>query len=71
MELTATALAKLIEGTIEGDGTVLLNQVAKIEEGTPGCLTFLANPEIRNFYLRDRRKRSTRGDGFRCPQAPA
>ena len=49
MELTATALAKLIEGTIEGDGTVLLNQVAKIEEGTPGCLTFLANPKYETF----------------------
>ena len=49
MELTATALAKLIEGTIEGDGTVLLNQVAKIEAGTPGCLTFLANPEYETF----------------------
>lgn len=49
MELTATELAKLIEGNIEGDGSVSLNQLAKIEEGAPGSLTFLANPEYEAF----------------------
>ena len=45
MELTANELAAIVGGTIQGNGEVKVNNFAKIEEGTEGCLTFLANPK--------------------------
>lgn len=45
MEYTAQQIAQLINGKIEGDANALVNTVAKIEEGRPGALSFLANPK--------------------------
>lgn len=44
MEFTAQQIAELLQGTVEGDATVKVSRLAKIEEGEPGSLTFLANP---------------------------
>lgn len=43
MEFTAQEIASLVGGTIEGKPEVVVNDVAKIEEGKPGTLAFLAN----------------------------
>jgi UDP-3-O-[3-hydroxymyristoyl] glucosamine N-acyltransferase len=45
MQRTAAELADLLEGTLEGDAAVTVNQLSKIEEGVAGGLTFLANPD--------------------------
>lgn len=45
MELTASQLAALINGTVEGDENVKVATFARIEEGHPGALSFLANPK--------------------------
>lgn len=45
MKFTALQIAALLGGTIEGDPTVEVWNVAKIEEGAPGMLSFLANPK--------------------------
>lgn len=45
MEFTANQIAALANGTVEGDGEVKLNTIAKIEEGHPGAISFLANPK--------------------------
>lgn len=45
MNFTAQQIAGLIGGTVEGDATAAVNRLAKIEEGTPGSLTFLSNPQ--------------------------
>lgn len=45
MELTASQLAALVNGDVEGDGDVKIGTFAKIEEGHPGALSFLANPK--------------------------
>ncbi|MCG9879092.1 MAG: UDP-3-O-(3-hydroxymyristoyl)glucosamine N-acyltransferase, partial [Bacteroidia bacterium] len=45
MQLTAQALAGLLGAVIEGNSSVLLNTVAKIEEGFSGALSFLSNPK--------------------------
>ncbi len=45
MEFTANQIASFVGGTIEGDGEVKVCTFAKIEEGAPGTLTFLANPK--------------------------
>ncbi|MFO7978594.1 MAG: UDP-3-O-(3-hydroxymyristoyl)glucosamine N-acyltransferase [Bacteroidales bacterium] len=44
MDFSASQIADFLQGTIEGDPSVTVSQIAKIEEGTPGSLTFLSNP---------------------------
>jgi UDP-3-O-[3-hydroxymyristoyl] glucosamine N-acyltransferase len=44
MEFSAQQLADLLQGTIEGDASVKVNQLSKIEEGVPHSVSFLANP---------------------------
>lgn len=45
MEFTAQAIANFLGGTVEGNPEVKVHTVAKIEEGKPGALSFLANPK--------------------------
>lgn len=49
MELTAAQLAALVNGQVEGDENVKVSTFAKIEEGHPGALSFLANPKYTHF----------------------
>ena len=54
MELTANQLAALVHGDVEGDGEVKVGTFAKIEEGQPGALSFLANPKYtHHIYTTD------------------
>ena len=45
MELTASQLAAIVNGTVEGDENVKVSTFARIEEGHSGALSFLANPK--------------------------
>lgn len=49
MRISIEQLATLVHGTIEGDSTAIINNYSKIEEATPGCLTFLANPKYTHY----------------------
>ena len=49
MQTTVQAIADLVGGRIEGDPTVVITGPAKIEEGTPGTITFLANPKYTDY----------------------
>jgi len=49
MEFTINQIAEFLNGTVEGDGTIKIVNLAKIEEGEPGTLTFLANPKYAPF----------------------
>lgn len=49
MKFTAQQIAGILEGEIEGNPDVEVFKLAKIEEGTPGSLTFLANPKYKSF----------------------
>ena len=44
MQFTASQIAGLLNGQIEGDGHVSVTKLSKIEEGVPGSVSFLANP---------------------------
>ena len=56
MEFTAKQIADFLKGIVEGDSTAKVNNVSKIEEGTPGTLSFLANPKYTHFiYSKVRR----------------
>ena len=39
----------MLDGTVDGDPSVSVNQLAKIEEATQGSLSFLANPKYEPF----------------------
>jgi len=45
MEFTAKQIADLLNGEIEGNADVKVSTLSKIEEGTPGSISFLANPK--------------------------
>lgn len=49
MEFSANQLASMVNGTVEGDGEVKVNTIAKIEEGHPGAISFLANPKYTHY----------------------
>lgn len=49
MEFTAQQLAQLLGGTVDGSADAKVSRLAKIEEGDPGSLTFLANPAYTAF----------------------
>lgn len=45
MEFSAIQIASLVNGIVEGDNNTIVNTFAKIEEGHPGAISFLANPK--------------------------
>ena len=49
MEFTAAAIAGFLKGEIEGDPGIVVNAIAKIEEGHEGALSFLANPKYEHY----------------------
>ncbi|WP_317169449.1 UDP-3-O-(3-hydroxymyristoyl)glucosamine N-acyltransferase [Mucilaginibacter humi] len=49
MQFTAQQIASLLNGTVEGDPSVAVNQLAKIEEGVSGSLSFLSNPKYEQY----------------------
>ena len=49
MKFTAAQIAGILEGEVVGNPEAEVFKLAKIEEGTTGSLTFLANPKYANF----------------------
>ncbi|AIZ43137.1 MULTISPECIES: UDP-3-O-(3-hydroxymyristoyl)glucosamine N-acyltransferase [Cellulophaga] len=45
MKFTASQIAGILEGELEGNPDIAVDKLAKIEEGEQGSLTFLANPK--------------------------
>ncbi|PWK19948.1 UDP-3-O-(3-hydroxymyristoyl)glucosamine N-acyltransferase [Xanthomarina spongicola] len=49
MKFTAQQIAGILEGDIVGNPDVEVSKLSKIEEGTEGSLTFLANPKYQSY----------------------
>jgi len=45
MEFTLKQVAEILNGTVEGDASQKVWTLAKIEEGIPGSISFLSNPQ--------------------------
>jgi len=45
MEFSASQIAAVLEGIVEGNPDIKISRLSKIEEGEPGTLSFLANPK--------------------------
>ncbi|NTV84364.1 MAG: UDP-3-O-(3-hydroxymyristoyl)glucosamine N-acyltransferase, partial [Bacteroidales bacterium] len=54
MEFSASQIAAVIEGIVEGNQEVKISRLSKIEEGEPGTLSFLANPKYTPFIYTTR-----------------
>ncbi len=49
MKFKASQIAEILEGVVVGDQNAEVNQLAKIEEGEKGSLTFLSNPKYTKY----------------------
>ena len=49
MQLSAGALAQLLNGSVEGNPDVLVDRPCKIEEGEPGAISFLGNLKYEEY----------------------
>ncbi len=49
MEFTAKQIAEFVGGRVEGNENATVHTFAKIEEGTPGALSFLSNPKYTHY----------------------
>ncbi|RZJ69680.1 MAG: UDP-3-O-(3-hydroxymyristoyl)glucosamine N-acyltransferase [Flavobacterium sp.] len=49
MKFTAEQIAGILEGEVVGDSSAVVYKLSKIEEGSEGALTFLANPKYQPF----------------------
>lgn len=69
MTFTATQIAAYIGGTIDGNAGAVVSTFAKIEEATPGSLTFLANPKYTPYIYTTQATIVLVNDDF-TPQQP-
>lgn len=49
MKFSVEQIAQILEGEVEGEGGVLIDHFAKIEEGKPGGISFLANSKYEPY----------------------
>ncbi|QLG47065.1 UDP-3-O-(3-hydroxymyristoyl)glucosamine N-acyltransferase [Costertonia aggregata] len=49
MEFTASQIAGILEGEVDGNPEIAVHKLSKIEEGEKGSLTFLANPKYTSY----------------------
>jgi len=54
MEFTASQIAELLDGKVEGNPEAKVDRLSKIEEGQPGALAFLANPKYTQFIYKSK-----------------
>ena len=54
MEFSAKQIAEFIQGVVVGDENATVQTFAKIEEGMPGAISFLANPKYAPYLYETR-----------------
>ncbi len=69
MKFTAAQIAGILQGTVEGDEDVTVHELAKIEEGSEGSLTFLANPKYTHYIYSTQASITIVNDDF-VPEHP-
>ncbi len=50
MTYTAKELSLLLNGKLEGDENIIIERLAKIEDATELCISFIANPKYAHYY---------------------
>ncbi len=54
MEFSAGQIAALVQGEVVGNSNILISNVARIEDGAEGCISFLANPKYEPYIYSTR-----------------
>ena len=54
MEYTAKQIAGFVNGTVDGDETIKVSTICRIEEGAPEALSFLGNPKYEEYIYETR-----------------
>lgn len=49
LQFSATQIAQLINGTVEGNGNVMVNMIARIEDATINQMAFFSNPKYEDY----------------------
>ena len=68
MKFTAAQIAEILEGKVEGNPEAEVSELAKIEEGTKGSLTFLSNPKYTSFLYTTNASITIVNDDFEVDQ---
>ena len=69
MKFSAGKIAELLGGKVEGDEKVLVDKLARIEEGVEGSLTFLANPAYTSYIYNTAASIVIVGENFKADKA--
>ena len=48
IEFSANYIAQLLDGEVQGDGTIKIHKLGKIDSAEPGSIAFLSNPKYEN-----------------------
>ncbi|CAL66746.1 UDP-3-O-(3-hydroxymyristoyl)glucosamine N-acyltransferase [Christiangramia forsetii] len=68
MKFTATQIAEILDGKVEGNPEAEVSELAKIEEGSEGSLTFLSNPKYTSFLYTTNASVTIVNDDFEVEQ---
>ncbi|MFC6859644.1 UDP-3-O-(3-hydroxymyristoyl)glucosamine N-acyltransferase [Zunongwangia atlantica] len=68
MKFKASQIAEILEGTIEGNPDAEVSELAKIEEGKEGSLTFLSNPKYTSYIYSTQASITIVNDSFEADQ---
>ena len=52
MKFTIQEIANRIQGDLDGEASVEINTLSKIEEALPGSITFLSNPKYTSYIYK-------------------
>ncbi len=69
MQFTASQIAGMLNGNVEGNPDTIVNRLSKIEEGEPGSLSFLSNPLYTPYIYNTQASIVIVNDGF-IPERP-
>ncbi len=69
MEFSAHQIAEMLGGTVEGNPDATVNTLAKIEEGQPKSLSFLANPKYTSYIYTTAATIVIVGNDFKAEEA--
>jgi UDP-3-O-[3-hydroxymyristoyl] glucosamine N-acyltransferase len=69
MEFSAQQIASILNGKIEGNSEVKVNNFSKIEDGKQGTLTFLANPKYIHYIYETKASLALVNDDFVAEKA--
>jgi len=68
MKFTATQIAEILDGKVEGNPEAEVSELAKIEEGSEGSLTFLSNLKYTSFLYTTNASITIVNDNFEVEQ---